>query len=554
MTAYVKLLLKERLLVFRPSPGKKPRKGGKIKAVLAIVGFSLLALMVYATLVALEYFAFQGFVAIGSPDGFLAAVFLLCMILTLVTGFFYVVSALFFSRDILFVSALPISSRGLLSAKLLMVLLGEAGVALLICLPAVVLYGLHVRAGLWLYVKALLFVPFLPVAPMMVVVLLAFLLIRVSALWKRREGMTTVMIFAVMVVFMGVQMTLSMNMSDAAVREWLLKFFLRNLDVVDMLARMFPPIRWICHVFLAEGVQGWLYGVLLVVVSMGAAALLVFVLGGGYQALAVRQSETLTRMNAHKRQRGKSRESRSPLMAIYLRELKEIFIVPAYATNCLAPLVMFPVMLGAMLLSTGNNAELAALLPLLTLGLTKGTYLAMATAALSLTGCMNMAVSTAISREGKRHEFSRILPVAPGVQIFGKLLMGLTLNFANALTTGTLLWFVFPRYWVQTLMALILSTFFSLASCMLGLMLDTSRPNFNWKTETEAVKRSMNGVLAMLGSLVLLGLMIGLFFLLKSIEVKVEWALLAAVLVTIVTNFLLLIGLKNATKKHFLYI
>ena len=143
----------------------------------------------------------------------LALTGILCTLLTVITSFFYILSELFFSKDVTFVSALPISSHGLLTAKLIRIWLGEAGIALAVCLPTVVLYGIGQSQGVLYYVKALLLVPTMPMVPIAVVTLLSFLLIRVSALWKRREALTVVMSMLFLVAFMWVEMQFSMSTS-----------------------------------------------------------------------------------------------------------------------------------------------------------------------------------------------------------------------------------------------------------------------------------------------------------------------------------------------------
>ena len=266
MLAYFKLLLRERLMAFLPGRNQKTGQS-RTKVIWGMIGLGAVFLMVYATIVALEYLMFQGFVMIGNPAGMLAMLFLLCILFTLFISFFDVFHTLFFSKDILFVSALPISSRGLFGAKLGLAMAGEAAIALLICLPAMILYGVHTGAGAVFYLKTVLFVPFLPVVPVAMVAVAAFFLIRVSALWKRREGVTTVVTFGVMVGIVVGQMALSGYLGEQASREMLMAFLLRRFDVVELVAVFFPPIRWICAVFLSAGAESWFYGLLLILLS-----------------------------------------------------------------------------------------------------------------------------------------------------------------------------------------------------------------------------------------------------------------------------------------------
>lgn len=550
MLAYLKLLFKDRLLSFSPK-GMQKAGQSKAKSIATQIGFILLALLLYGMVVALEYFLFQGFVMIQNPEGILAVVFLFSILVTLFMSFFYVFQTLFFTKDITFVSALPISSRSLMGVKLFMVLLGEAGIALVSCLPAMILYGIHTGEGLWLYVKMLLFVPFLPMIPIAVVTLIAFCLIRISALWKRREGMTTIASFVVVVGAIALQMNMSTFGQQEGSEQVLIQFLLKHLGIVDVIASYFPPIRWVCNVFLAQGMQGWLSGLLLAIVSVAMIALVVYGLGSGYQALAVKQSEAVARLNAQAKKKKGIYGTRSPLAALYLRELKEIFVVPAYATNCLATLVMFPIMVVIMILSMEQSMSGIPEMEQLVGLVSPSVYLAIVSAVIALTCSMNIAVSTAVSREGKRHYFSQIIPVVPGTQLQAKLLMGMTLNAISSLTTAIVLWFFLPWFWLQTLIGFLLATLYSLLTCELGLILDVYRPNFEWKSEVEAVKRNVNGVLSMFGSLLILGLLVGLFFLLASFGMSVEWGIFTIAAVMIGLDALLIGWMKGKAASRY---
>ena len=529
MPAYLRLLIKERLTAFHPLASQKAGQS-KTRTVLTFLGFALIFLTLYGMLVAFEYFVFRGFVMMGEPQGMLAVVFLLCSLLTLLMSFFYVFGTLFFSRDIPFVSALPIPSRGLLFSKLMMIVLEEALLALLICLPPVVLYGLETGAGVWLYAKLILFVPFLPALPIAIVTALSFGLIRVSALWKRREGVTTVAAFLLVAGIVAAQMRFSMSMSDAAMAQLFSRLIFQQRHLVDLFVRGFPPIRWICDAFLRSGAQGWLSGALFAGVSALGAMLVVWLLGGGYQALAVRQHEVVARLNAQGKRRGGKEGRRSPLLALYRQEMLEIITVPAYATNCLAPLVMFPIMAAVMAANAGNALEGLPVLRVLLQSVPRPLVLAIMAAFLCLTCTMNIAVSTAVSREGKRRYVSKIIPVAPQTQLWAKLLMGLTLNGIATLLTAAVFAVALPVFWLEILAGCVVAAAFSLLVCAGGLILDVYYPRLGWKTETEAVKRNTNGVLTMLGAVLGLGALVAAFWGLIALGARAEWALAALLL------------------------
>ncbi|HPR78301.1 MAG TPA: hypothetical protein PLR69_06855, partial [Candidatus Limiplasma sp.] len=141
MLPYLRILIKQRIAAWNPSTFL----GGKRSKVKSILSFALIMvsmLILYAMLVGIEYLMFGAFSQLGEPETMLALTGVLCTLMTVITSFFYIISELFFSKDVTLVSSLPISSRSLLTAKLIRIWLGGAGIALLICLPVVVLYGI----------------------------------------------------------------------------------------------------------------------------------------------------------------------------------------------------------------------------------------------------------------------------------------------------------------------------------------------------------------------------------------------------------------------------
>ena len=429
--------------------------------------------------------------------------------MTLIYSFFYVISLLFFGRDCAFVGALPIPSHGVLMAKLARVLAGEIGLTMLVCLPLLVRYGVEMGMGAAFYVRSLLGVLLVPGIPVAITTLLAFGLIRVSALWKRREGVTTVMTFVLVAAIVGVEMSINMNMDEGELAQAAAGLLLGSGSLTDMVVGAFPPLQWLTAAATGSGSQAWGQAALYAGVSIAALALVVALCGGGYMRLALRQAEIIQRVNRGARRRASGWRVHSPFWALYRQEVREVLTVPTYATNCLTGAVMFPVLLIVAAIGIGRETDGMALSQVVAQFVPGGVYLACATGFLALTCTMGLAVSTAVSREGARHDMRRIYPVAGRVQLGAKLLMGMTFNLASALVSAVALWVLLPGMWLETLGALAVSQVFSLLWCLMSLLLDVYHPKLKWKTETEAVKQSMNAMVSMFGGMILIAALVG---------------------------------------------
>ncbi|MBE0601789.1 MAG: hypothetical protein IH607_08365, partial [Firmicutes bacterium] len=378
-----------------------------------------------------ETMLFNAFVQLNEPATMLALVVALGTLMMLITSFFYVLTELFFAKDVLFVSALPIPSRQLLWAKMLRIWLGEALIALVICLPAVILYGIRMGAGIVYYLMGILLTLFVPLLPIAVITLISFVIIRISALWKHRERLTIIVSIVFMAGLIWFQMQWTSGIGNNSLDGAVYQLVQSQQSVLNMFTRLYPPAGWFATAITAGGMEAVLSWLGFAAINLGAAALVAFALGGRYQQLAIRQSETRVRANASVNRRAGTLQARTPLRALFRRETREIFSSPSYALNCLAAGIMFPVLfLMAFVGQRSSFSELGDLIPMLST-LPTPIVLAVFTALFTLAGTMNMAVGTAVSREGVRHEFYRTLPVSPSQILLSKLLMGLTIGLVN---------------------------------------------------------------------------------------------------------------------------
>ncbi|MDD3410568.1 MAG: hypothetical protein PHY12_07135, partial [Eubacteriales bacterium] len=342
---------------------------------------------------------------------------------------------------------------------------------------------------------------------------LSFLLIRVSALWKRREALTTVMSFLFLALYFWAVMKFNMASNEDEMANVMMQFILRQKQTLDVIAGMYPPVQWLCGALLGSGLPALGQWLLFAAVNAAVLGLCGLLLGGSYQRLAIKQNEAFAKMNAKAKRRRGAEGMRTPFRALYQRETREIFTVPVYATNCLAGAVVMPLMVilmsvgqweGTKTMATGLNALAGLLSPSL--------YRAIATALMAFGSSMCMAVGTAVSREGKRHDFYKTLPVPARTLLAAKLSMGLTLNAVCMLPVAVLLGVFLPALIPQTAVAFAVGLVFALANDCFALWLDARRPKLGWKTETEAIKQNTNGVISMFVSMGLVAALCGGYY------------------------------------------
>ena len=131
-------------------------------------------------------------------------------------------------------------------------------------------------------------------------------------------------------------------------------------------------------------------------------------------------------------------------------------------------------------------------------------------AAIAYMAGMNPALSTAVSREGRGHDFIKALPVPASTFIHAKLIVGFGLVMVGVIAAGAAIMILIPGFATETLLAVILCLLFSFGCSCLALSRDVKKPRLDWVTEQEAVKQNFGVLISMLvswGILALLGLM-----------------------------------------------
>ena len=450
---------------------------------------------------------------------------------TLVMAFFFIMSSLYLGRDAAFLASMPIKPRTLLSAKLAQIWVSETLIDAVILLPACILYGTRVGVGFDFYIRMIIVWLLVAILPICIAGLLSAFLIRISVLWKRRELIMTVGGFALFIAYMILMMNVGSITGDSADGgEMLKEFFINNSSRISGMTKMFPPAGW-----AAEGLLGdWGQLGLFVVVSIAGAALLIGVLGIFYRKLSLLQSEAPSVQGKKGIQKGSIHEGNA-FRANVKREFLQILRVPSYAINIL-PIVFMPVLIIVMIgMSVGRNAGGEGGLGRLMGTLSPALVMCIMAVAIAYMSGMNPALSTAVTREGKGHDFIKALPVSARTLIHAKIAVGYGLEALGVVVAGIAMMFLVPGHVLEVVLAIILCLVYCFGCSCLALSRDVKKPRLDWVTEQEAVKQNFGVLISMLVSWGILAALAGLSYLMLSggWDILPVFAVLAAILAAI---------------------
>ncbi len=514
MTQYFALL---RLQLLSRYADLKPRnlrarmgeKKGKTAA--RIIGFAIAFAYLLGILIFLEYSILNVLMGMGVPDMLMSLAVTAAMLSTLILAFFFIMSTLYFGRDAAFIASLPVRDRTVLAAKLTQIWLSETGVAAAFLLPAGILYGLRVHPGALFYLRLLLVWAGVSVLPIAIASFLSTLLIRLTALWKRRELAATISGLVLLFAYMVLCMNMGSIMGDDA-EAFLTQFMTNNMIRIQALTRFFPPAGWAARGLLGD----WGQLLLFLLICSGAMALTLWALGFVYRRLSMLQAETPAA--GKKGRKSFSFSSGSAFKACCVREIKQIFRVPAYATNIL-PICFMPVMIVAVMVLSMNRAtsDSGNTLQTMLSGAGDGVVIGIMAALMCYMAGINPALSSAVTREGRGHAYLTALPVAPGTIVLAKLAVGMGLSLMGCIPAAVLLGVLMPAFWPHAIIAFVITALYCFLSGCIALANDTANPKLDWLTETEAIKQKSGTLVGILvGWAILAVLAAASYFMLRA--------------------------------------
>lgn len=384
-------------------------------------------------------------------------------------------------RDYDFIAALPVRAAQHVGGRLLALYLGEAAFFLALLLPAGAVYAWGRGASAWAAV--LLALPLAPLIPLALGVGLGALVTVVSArarharLWAILLGLAATLGLMALSMYMPMMGEGQLYQLGAAAQAAITRFYPPAGALMAALNGNFGPFA------------------LFALASLLAAALAVAVLARHYGAIQAR----LSARRGAKGFRLGAMGGKSPLRALWGREMARMFALPTYALNVLMGVILY-VLMGVAALAMGVN-RLLALLALA--GLADYAVLAAIFLGTLLVGMIS-ATTSAESLEGKARWILQAAPVSRGAYRSAKILCGLTVQLAGVLMGGALLIWALraPGPWAALL--ILFPAAWAVLGSVCGLAINLKWPRYDWVNVQQVVKQGLPVLLGMLFDLVTL--------------------------------------------------
>ena len=470
-----------------------------------LVGLSLL--IAYAAIgflfVTLIYFMGSTFAAFSLQSEFISMILACGLMVVLIFGIVTVLTCLYFSKDTEFFFALPIKPATIFAAKLTVVYLIELSITALIMLPCLIAAGIVMNLSAIFYVIMPFAVLFTPVIPLVLASVIAIPVMYIVSFLKNRGALGSIVVILLFGGFFGLYYAGISQMQNMNPEEIDLSGM---QDMFRKIASTMYPLYALARAMTATPVFG-LGTAASVAVNLAIYFGIVLALG----AIVMLISSAVYRRGASGQLEGAKRNKTAnvayrgsgTLKALMKKEWREILRTPAFALNCLLGIVMCPIIVVFFGLTTKTSATAGEMM-----NQPESQILIMNTVmrfvmlwfVMFMSVGTNAGPATALSREGEKFYYTKIIPVDYKTQLRAKsyvyIIIGSLSSIFGAIAMAAIdfnaVFFIF------SLMFLLIYNF---AAVHLGMLLDVNNPKLKWTTPNEAVKHNKNVVATVFGSM-----------------------------------------------------
>ena len=482
--------------------GNSKKSGSKAQtALIILVGICMLPLL--GLLFQSSAFLYRLLMPLHMEELLYELLFSALSLTLLVFSLPFVLSVMFFSRDLEYLQPMPLSSWQIFGAKFLTIMVYEYISALFIGLPLLAGIASASHAGIIFWLIAVPILLAVPILPVIYAAFLGTLVLYLTRSWKHKEALMT--FFSLILIFFSASLGMLVSrFGQAPDADAILAVMTNSQPIVSGLSWIFPNLP------LAKNALLHTDFLMLALYLLSTAVLVaVFLAFGNHVYLKAVTGMTET---TSKKERLSDRETKKALRssgaaaAFASREWKLLVRTPIYFLNCVVTAFIVPlILMMTLFLSVPQMKDivpaLKQFLPLIHQTddhILNGLLLLIVFAVSGLMSSMNLSSATCISREGQNIGDLKFIPVSARDIIKGKMICSLAISAAavypyavalpiiSAILLHTPLWLLVP--------SLLIATFTLIMLGYLMLLGDLLYPKLNWTSEQAAVKQNMTAL------------------------------------------------------------
>ena len=238
-------------------------------------------------------------------------------------------------------------------------------------------------------------------------------------------------------------------------------------------------------------------------------------------------------------------------MSYLKKEFKLLFKTPAFFSNCIIINFIWPFFIGLIVFLYDKTGNLKKILDLYHNN-NYTVHLAFIIGVIILSiliTAVNSIASSSISREGSSFFYMKVIPLSYKKQILLKTISSIIVSFIGLFIYILVFAIIFKLGVVNTILYIILSFIAVLFISILGVYLDTINPKLVWDDEINALRGNHNVFINMAFAIIISGVLVGLIFMLKYLNLGLVLAYVISFIIIIVfTIITYLISMKYGSK------
>ncbi len=432
--------------------------------------------------------------------GYVIGVFMaMSQIIILILGIFAVINILYFSKDAMLLSSLPIKSSAIFLAKITLIYLCEIGMSALISVPSLLTIGIYravvgatVSVGYFVYMLGAIFL--LPIIPLLIISIISLPLMYVVSYLKKHSMASIIFTIILMALMFGgiFAVQIYVNSGSGFKDATDIATMLSMLSIFEMLNNVFIfnyPLRMAMTIGSAMSI---LWFLAYVAIALLGTAICVAISSRLYTKVLGKGLETGT--DSAKKSQSIVYQPLSFKRTFLKKEWRTLLTTPALLLNLIIPVVILPIVCVILTFSMGQAVVEDPTLNSLMLYFPMMVYIC-----LMITCFSNFQALVGFSREGKNFITLKTLPISAKEVLKLKCALSLAINVFLAIVSGVSVaiglavantdgWLVL----FGSLGTLVLCLIFGWAYDLIALNNDMKKLNVKWQNLSEITKKNPN--------------------------------------------------------------
>ncbi len=475
MKQFIALLRISFLMQFRGLFSKKRTKSQIATLIVSI----LIALLFASVLIVSFVFLGRAFEGTSLYIVFTLVVYIGTMFFSLFYGISSILTTLYFSRDNELVLSLPIKTPIVYCAKIVALWASQIVYSAMFLLPTLLSFGISMHLGALYFVAIPIAIIFLPLIQLSISSIIAIPVMYVVSFFKSRGTISSIIALVFFGLFFffylyGVQLVTLTNNGVPS-----------NIEKVFTIAfyPIFSLVNFACGIttFSLNATLSSLANLAIFLGYVIVLALICFVLSMLFYRRGLR-----IRIDSSGDVKKSKNKNRGAVKSIMRREWLTLIRTPAFAFQCLAGIILCPIIV-VFTSITMPETQIIASIGTLDL-LNSAEHLAFSSLAIILF-ISNVAspACTSITRDGSNYYYMKIIPVSYKKQFMAKMCL-YTITSSIASLVSVIIAVIFNFSIVNVILMPIFVLIFNAGFNAFALLRDLKNPNLTWITPKEAVK------------------------------------------------------------------